>query len=252
MASRRGPRRETPPDQPARTPAFLVAAIPLALIAFGLLLYNYQRFGQAFEFGTRYQLTYMPMEHHRVCGLCSRPEALRLLNNSSHYLFSSPAIGGKFPFAVLPVQWLDPEVSFKERSEEVGGLAPMAPLAILGSLFAAVLALRREPRDSGTRAALLVNGAGWLALLGLSTCWWVTARYEVDFWLLITAGAIVCFEAGLTFLGNAGVSLRPLRVVAAALACYSIVLGVFLGFKGTNAEFEKSNPELFRRISELF
>lgn len=236
----------------SRRRAFVVALIPLSIIGSSLLLYNYQRYGEPLEFGHRYQLTYMPMAEHRVCGLCNRAEALRLINTAQHYLFSSPAIGGDFPFVALPFQWLDPKISFSDRSEAVGGLAPMAPLAVIGSLFALIVALRREPRDTGTRASLLVLAAGWLALVGLSACWFVTARYELDFWLLITVGAIVGFEAGLTLLGEAGVSLRPLRAAAIILACYSILLGFFLGFRGTNDEFRAANPELFRRISELF
>ena len=230
----------------------LIASIPLAIIGSALLVYNYARFHDPFEFGIRYQLTYHNMAEHRVCGLCSRPEALRAINNLSLYLFSPPYIGGDFPYADLSTQILDWDVSFGERSEEVGGLAPVIPLAMVGSVFGMLIALRKEPNDTSTRAALLVLSAGWLALVGLSTCWFVTARYEVDFMLLITAGAIICIERGLTLLKSMDVSVLPLRIAAIVLACYSTLLGILIAFKGTGDEFGKSNPELFKRLSELF
>ncbi len=217
----------------------MIAAIPLAIIGTAMLTYNFARFRDPFEFGTRYQLTYQSMADHRVCGVRNVSEVFRVINNSSLYLFAPPYIGGEFPFADLPIQQLDGAVSFGQYSEEIGGLAPLVPLAMIGSLFAVVLALRKEPNDTGTRAALLTVAAGWLALLGLATCWFVTARYEVDFMMLITAGAIICIERGLTLLKNMNVSVLPLRIAAVVLACYSTLLGILIAFKGTNDEFAK-------------
>lgn len=223
----------------------LIALIPLGIIGSSLMAYNYARFHDPLEFGTRYQLTYMPMANHRVCGCRSFPEVLRIVNNSTLYLFATPHLNGNFPFVELPTQKLDHAVSFNERSEEVGGLTPLIPIAAIGSVIAAALALRRSaPPDPGTRAATLIIAAGWLALLGLSSCWYVTARYEVDFMLLIGAGAVVVIDRML--------DTRGLRAVAIALALYSIVVGFMLGFKGTGNIFVWENPELFRRLSELF
>lgn len=224
----------------------LIALIPLGIIGGALLAYNYARFHDPLEFGTRYQLTYMPMENHRVCGCRSFPEALRIVNNSTLYLFATPHVGRDFPYVDLPTQQLDPAVSFNERSDHVGGLAPLLPLAAIGSLIAAGMALRRNTPalDTGTRAAMLTIAAGFLALLGLSSCWYVTARYEVDFLLLIGAGAVVVVDRML--------DTRGLRAVAIALALYSVVLGFMLGFKGTGNIFVWENPELFHRLSALF
>ena len=222
----------------------LIALIPLGVIAVSLMAYNYARFHNPLEFGVRYQLTYMPMENYRVCGCRSFREVLRIVNNSTLYVFATPHFNGNFPFAELPSQKLDHEVSFNERSDEVGGLAPLLPIAAIGSVIAAALALRRHAPDIGTRGAMLSIAAGWLALLGLSSCWYVTARYEVDFLLLIAAGAVVVVDRMLDTLG--------LRVVAIALALYSVVLGFMLGFKGTGSIFMWENPELFQRLSKLF
>jgi hypothetical protein len=228
----------------------LIALIPLGVIAGALLAYNYARFHNPLEFGIRYQLTYMPMADYRVCGCGSFPEVLRVVNNSSLYLFAPPYVGGTFPYADLPSQRLDPAVSFNERSEEVGGLVPLIPIAAIGSVIAAFLALRRNGQlptadtDTGTRAAVLIIAAGWLALLGLAACWYVTPRYQVDFMLLIAAGAAVVVDRTL--------DTRGLRAVAIALALYSVLLGFMLGLKGTGGAFARENPKLFQRLSELF
>lgn len=229
--------------KPRLEPA-LIAAIPLGAIAIALMSYNYARFHDPFEFGVRYQLTYVPMGDFRVCGCTSPAEALRVVNNASVYVFAPVQVRSDFPFADLPVQRLDPAVSFNGYSEEVGGLAPLLPLAALGSLAAALLVLRREPLDTSARAAMLVLAGGWLVLLGLSSCWYVTARYENDFMMLIAAGSAVIVDRTLT--------TRPLRAIAIVLAIYSVLLGTLLGFKGTGGWFAKENPKLFKRLSDMF
>jgi len=223
--------------KPRLRPA-LLALIPLAIIGSSLLAYNYARFANPLEFGHRYQLTYMPMAEHRVCGCRSVAEGLRLVNNAALYVLAPPYAGGEFPYVDLSMQRLDPNVNFQAQSEQVGGLAPLMPIAAAGSLLALILALRRQPLDTPARAAVLLIGAGWLALAGLASCWFVTARYEVDFLLLIAAGSVVLVDRTL--------DTRGLRILAVAVALYSIVLGGMLGFRGTGGWFAKENPRLFR------
>ena len=235
-----------------------LASIPLAIIGGALLAYNYARFHDPFEFGHRYQLTYFSMAEHRVCGVHDAPEAVRLISNARLYVFTPPDFTREFPFVNLPTRPLDAAVSYNERSEEVGGLAPLIPLAFIGSFFA----LRRKDRDPATRAARLVIAGGWLALLGLAACWYVTARYEVDFMLLIATGAIVSSRAKSRDLavGRDQRANRTARFLDFArndmgvilLASWSILIGTLLGFKGTGSEFARMNPELFRRLSDLF
>jgi len=95
---------------------------------------------------------------------------------------------------------------------------------------------------------MFVLAAAWIVLLTLSTCRWVTARYTLDFYLLLLAGGIVALGRGLAFLGEVGVSLRPLRIAVAALAVYSIAVGLLLGFAGSRGTFAQANPKLFEAI----
>ena len=227
--------------------ALLVAMIPLVIAGSALLYYNYARFHDPFEFGHRSQLTYIMMADKHVCGIHNAREFLRFLDSAMLYTFAPPYVSPNFAFVDLRGLSVDPEVSFTDWSDQVGGLAPLAPLAMIGSLFAIVLVLRRDEKDAGTRAALLSVAAGWLALLGLCTCWFVSSRYEVDFWFLISAGAIVCLEAGLTLL-----AVRPLRTIVIIVALWSSLVASLLGFRGTSGGFPHFNPALYDKLSRWF
>lgn len=228
--------------KPRLRPA-LIALIPLSVIGGSLLLYNYARFSNPLEFGLHYQLTYMPMANYEACACRSVPEAFRLVNNLWLYVFAPPYLGGSFPYVDLTGHRLDPAVSFSSVSEEVGGLAPMLPLAIFGSALALFAGVRRAPLEIGTRAASLIVAAGWVALVALSSCWYVTARYQVDFMLLIATGSVVLVDRMLQTSAHRGLAI--------AIACYSIILGGMLGFEGTHKWFAKQNPELVRSLTDL-
>lgn len=232
--------------------ALALLAIPLLTIGSASATYNYARFGHPLEFGARYQLTYMDMAEHRVCSCRTPREAVRLINTAGIYVGAPLRIGGEFPFVHLTIQYLDWKLSFNHRTDGVGGLMVVMPVAVIGSILAAVVALRRPARDDGTRGGLLILAGGWLTLLGLSTCWYATARYQLDFMFLITAGAVIGIEAALTMLEEANVRVAPLRAALIASAAYSIVLGILLGFTGAENAFSWQNPELYKRLGDLF
>jgi hypothetical protein len=232
--------------------AALTALVPLGAVAVAMLAYNYARFHNPLEFGIRYQLEYFNMADYKVCSCGTPREALRLVNTASLYVHAPVVIGGEFPFAHLTVQNLDQQISFNAFTDRMAGLAFVAPLALIGSLFAFVLAVRRETDVPGTRAGLFVVAAGWMVLLGLSTCWYASARYAIDFMMLIAAGAIVCLESALSMLESAGVRMRLLRAVVITVAVASILVGTLLGFTGENDPFKNENPALYNRIAGFF
>ncbi|HYK04465.1 MAG TPA: hypothetical protein VE974_22125 [Thermoanaerobaculia bacterium] len=230
----------------------IAAAIPLFVIGSAYAIYNYQRFGSPFETGLAYQLTTKPMLDETPCSLCSAADFSRFMNTLMHYVFYPPKFVSTFPFADLRYNGVDPATSFPARSEQIGGIGALTPLSILGSALALLLVLARRVRDTGTRAAFYVLAAAWIAMLTLSTCRWVTGRYSLDFAGLMLLGAILGIEQGLTFLREAGVSIRPLRVLVVLLAVYSIVTCVLLGFAGPRMAFKNTNTELFERLEKRF
>jgi hypothetical protein len=91
-------------------------------------------------------------------------------------------------------------------------------------------------------------GGAWLVLFALSTCWFVTARYTLDYAMLMTAASIVLIESMAD--EHKGTTFRTrLRLLSVLLALYSIILGSLLGLTGPMNAFEKNNPRMFHRIS---
>jgi hypothetical protein len=159
---------------------------------------------------------------------CDVPTAIRFVNNAVHYVFWAPHFGGAFPYVGLQKHVLDPAISFAGGAEEILGIVPLDPLVLLGTFLALALALRRTRNEPGVRAALFVMSAAWTIVAGLSTCRWVTARYSLDFMLLMTAASAVCIEEALGMLA-AHVRTRTAAAALAAVAVYSIVTGLLLG-----------------------
>ena len=225
---------------------------PLAITAALMVWYNVARFHRPFEFGHRYQLTEVSMEGRRVCSLCSFPELRRLTNHTVHYLFWPPLTERGFPFVDARPADLDPAVSYPtpgNATEPVVGILPLVPLTGVGMILTVFLALRRGGnRESVPSVLLLISGI--VILLGVASCWWVVARYTLDFMLLIVTSSVVLIEVALGRLRERAVRLVALQIATIALSIYSIALGVLLGFGGPGHAFRARNPELFAKIAE--
>jgi hypothetical protein len=235
-----------------QTRAILFALVPLVAIGAVMAGYNFLRFGSVTELGVTYQISYVPVWRRRICSLCNFPEAMRFVNNVVHYVFWAPHFDSAFPFVELQRSSLDPGVSFTGGSEQIGGVGALSPLTLLGTACALVLAAYRERRDDGARAAIAVLAGGWLVLCGLSTCHWVTARYVLDFMLLMTVASVVCVERALSLLAEANVRTRVLARAIALVAVASIGTCLLLGFRGSDGAFAKKHPALFEKTRTMF
>ncbi len=82
------------------TPSLLgklaLAALPYAVVAAGLMLYNYARFDNPFEFGQKYQLTVADQSQYGLH--LSFEVLLRVINDTTANLFGIGRISEKFPF----------------------------------------------------------------------------------------------------------------------------------------------------------
>jgi uncharacterized membrane protein len=214
----------------------VAAAVPILVVGAMYAAYNEARFRSPFETGLQYQLTNVALRDFPSCRLCTGPELGRFLNTVQQYVFRPVEVHALFPFVALRYNEYDPAVTFPAKHEEVGGIFAVIPL-LMASAFTLLLVRNRL----GT----LLTIGGWLTLFALSTCAWITARYELDFLPPMILGGIVALEAGLA-------ERRSLRALVAALAIYSIVLGTLLGFTGRTQAFRRFNPELFARIESLF
>jgi hypothetical protein len=222
-----------------------VASLPVIVVFSALLAYNVERFHDPFEAGHSYQLTGVSMPGRSVCGIRSMAEVWRFANSVMHYVFWPITFDGRFPFVRPHHTKLDATVSFP-GSEEVIGLAPLLPIAIVAVLLGGLLALRRHHhRSVATEAALWVMGGGWLVVAGLSTCWYVVVRYEADFLQLMLMASVVLADSAIAMLAELNFAAAPLRAIVAAMAFYSVLIGTLLGFVGPENAFGRLHPDLF-------
>jgi hypothetical protein len=239
-------------EKETRWRAMRAALVPFAAICTLLIAYNIARFGEPFEFGTKYQITILSMKDQKVCSLCTPAELARFVNNSIQYLAAPVGVWSKFPFAVAYAAQLDPATMFPAGTEQTAGVGAMIPLTIIGSLAALLLFVLREKLDPSTRAAILVMAGGWLVLFGLAACWFIVARYTLDFALLMTMASVVCIETALERLSAQVRRPAILKGVVIALACYSIFFGLALGLEGKDGAFRKQNPKTYQWLATPF
>jgi hypothetical protein len=224
-------------------------AVPLVIVGAAMLWYNAARFDDPLEFGVRYQLTSVDMEGKRVCGVRNLAEVIRAANNVLHYVFLPPVARSEFPFLDALPATLDPAVSWPTGSsatEQVIGLAPLMPLTMIGAALALLFAfVWRGAVDARVHASIIVMAGSWLILAGLSTCWWIVARYSLEFMMLMAGAAVALIEQALALLPRT----RVPRLLVAALAIYSVAAGFLLGFRGPGGAFKSANPALIRRLT---
>ena len=223
-------------------------AVPLVIAGAAMLWYNAARFSDPLEFGVRYQLTSVDMAGQRLCGVRSLGEAMRMVNNVWHYVFYPPVARGAFPFLDALAATLDPAVTWPTSgmTEPVIGLAPLMPLAMIGSALALLFAfVWPAGADARVRASIVVMASAWLILAGLSTCWWIVARYSLEFMLLMAGAAIVLTEYALSRMPPSFVA----RMLIVALAIYSVGVGFLLGLSGPGGAFRRANAPLIRRLT---
>jgi hypothetical protein len=230
----------------------IAAFVPLATISLLLIAYNVARFGEPFEFGTKYQITVLSMRDQKVCSLCTPAEFARFANNTVQYLWAPLGVWSQFPFAVAQRAQLDPTTMFPAETEQTAGVGSMIPLTMVGSVAALVLASLRQRTDTAARAAILVMAGGWLVMFGLAACWFIVARYTLDFTLLMTMASVVCIESALALI--APLVRRPALLTATVvlLACYSMAFGLALGFEGKDGAFRKQNPAVYQWMAKPF
>jgi hypothetical protein len=228
----------------------LACFIPLAITALSLAAYNYARFRDVRETGITYQLTFVPMRSCRRCSLRTIPEGIRVINNTVHYLVWPPHMYSKFPYVDLDGARLDGAVSFPNVVEHVAGILPLNPVVAIGCIVTLLLISRRRTLDVRARDGVRLMIGAWLILGVLTTCWYIVVRYSIDFWMLMVVATAIVIEHGFTILQEAGLGVRPLRVLTIALAFYSILFCSLLGFKGNQDAFAKGNPKLFEALQK--
>jgi hypothetical protein len=223
-----------------------VAAIGAAVAA-----YNYQRFGNPFEFGLRYLLAGPNQNRIKLASEFLWP-------GFYFWLACPPDVSPVFPWVRLAFRppFNSPDYPFPLEyfiEPTVGALwlAPFIPAAFI------LLFIRRRARDlvekgsTGVRTILWILVASSAAVLVfLAATGFTTQRYEVDFLPCAVLAAVACF--GIFIHQHKGVR-RAVAVAVLLIATVSgIIVNAALGMSGPYDEMLKNRPVSYLRIARWF
>ncbi len=149
----------------------VLAALPYVAVGTALMLYNYVRFDNPFEFGQAYQLTVADQSQYRV--VLDAPTLLRVINDTGRSFFELGSLSLRFPYV------------------RATGVAFNFPILFLIALIfsPAVISRMREKR-----VAFLTLGfvAAVLLISAIDIMWspYLLERYHMDIYFLL---GILCF-----------------------------------------------------------
>ncbi len=149
----------------------VLAALPYVLVAAGLMLYNYARFDDPFEFGQKYQLTVADQTGYSIT--LNGETLLRVFNDTMENFFGMDRLTGTFPY-------VQPSSVFFNF-----------PILLLGLGMWISPVLRELKR---TRLLPLIVGFGVVALMitAMDILWtpYLLERYRMDIYFLM---GIACY-----------------------------------------------------------
>jgi hypothetical protein len=226
-------------------------ASAFTLAAAAVAAYNYQRFGDPFEFGLRYLLAGPNQNRIRLA-------PGNILPGLYFWLVCPPDLSPVFPWVRLAFRhpfnlpaYPFPPGFFIEATVGVLYLAPFVAGALL-------IPFARRPAKSDTPAGLgggrillwtaLASSAG--VLLFLAATGFTTQRYEVDFLPTLVLAAVANF--GIHIGRSRGLRRAVLRAALVLSIACGAVTNMALGISGPYGEMLKNRPLNYLRIARWF
>jgi hypothetical protein len=217
---------------------FLLFALTWALVGIGIGVYNYQRFGNQFEFGFRYQLSGPGQNRIEIGWRNLRPGLYYMLLARPEFsgVFPWMRMVFRFPFDSAELHPLPPDY-FVEPSAGALWLAPFL-------LIAPLLWIRRAKRPP--EATLIVGVAfvaGLAVLLFLASTHLASQRYEVDFLPLLVFAAVATI---------AMIRSRAISVIACVLVAYGALANMALAVAGPYDDYLHNRPASYLKLARRF
>lgn len=228
----------------------LAAAVgPIAAVGLLMGLYNYLRFGQFTEFGTRYQVA-------EVWNLAKMVKfsGTHVAFNLTNYFAAPPDLSRYFPFFLIPGTWpwsIRPAPDYW-GSELVPGMLICFPICWL-----AALSLFARPRpDAGRNLLRVWLLCAWGLLIGNGVCLLFfhagMIRYMVDF----TPSLMLCAAVGLLvlerWLARSHTVIKAAgRVAWLALLVGAVAFAIMLSFE-LHGTFRAIHPITHARVAKFF
>ncbi len=218
----------------------VILAIPFAVVASGIMYYNYIRFGSPFDFGSAYNLTTNDVTRR---GFSFGRTGLGIFT----YLFQTPSFNATFPF----IEEVSIETNYmgKTISENCfGGLITSLPLLWFGFALPKVKNTLREKKLSALTLVLFLIG---LALVIADTqAGGLLQRYYSDFGYIFFLGAtlVIYSLAEKSDIEKNSDTLNRLIFISAFL---SIIYSIALAFSVSDVTIDTENSTLFGTLRHI-
>lgn len=149
----------------------VLAALPYALVAVALMLYNYARFEDPFQFGQAYQLTVADQSNYKFT--LDADTLLNIFNNTGENFFGLAGITKTFPYL------------------KHGGVYCNFPILLL-TAAAFKTSVRAQLRKTNLMPLMIGLAAAMLLITALDIMWtpYLLERYRMDIYFL---AGIACF-----------------------------------------------------------
>ncbi len=189
-----------------------LAALPYLLVAIALMLYNYARFDDPFEFGQAYQLTVADQTQYRIT--LDGDMLLRIVNGTAENLFERSTLQATFPYL------------------QTKGVFFNFPILLLcfGIFRFSVL---KDLRRSGLLPLMITLFLTVLIITAIDIMWtpYLLERYRMDIYFLMGIACFMviglqhnlCTERQRTYVSAGTVALAAVTVVMAFLLCVRTV-----------------------------
>ncbi len=227
------------------------AVVPIAAIGVMMAIYNFERYGQFGQFGTKYQVAEMfnLMNPRRFA-------AAYVPFNLVDYFLATPDLSRHFPYFYFPGAWHWPiqAPSGYWGPELVPGLLVCFPICGLAALSVFAAGRGMDPQRSGLGVWLLGAWALFATTCVCLLCYYAGAvRYMVDFTpslMLCAAVGVLVFERWLTRSQSiAGKAVG--RGLWLALLFVSVLIAVMFSL-GVRATFRSVDPVGHARVARFF
>ena len=196
----------------------LAVAIPYIVIGCALMWYNYVRFENVFDFGSKYQLTINNMVELESRG-ASIP--MGIFCN----LFSIPKFIPDFPF-IAHSNDIATFYGYYYIENMIGGLFAIAPICL-----AIFFIFKFNKKIKNKELKIVVNS---LIIIGIFIAIISTAmagsnqRYLIDYaWMLVLAGILIF--AGFYELLESVEAKKIIRIILCAIMIYTVIIGICSG-----------------------
>ena len=229
----------------------LCASLPMACLGLCQMWYNYDRFGNPFEFGIQYSLT---INDFTKAQFHPRLSLIALFN----YLFNPPTFSASYPFVSTDFQFLDTNGFFYEDRASTLNSSGLFFLALpMFAYFFASKALKRMPEKKKRIMAVIYVGIPCVIIpVSIIASVWESGyavRYMADFsWQSLLGAFAVIFYL------YSKVTDKTKRKLVRELMCFSMLWALIVG--GTQSLYQATrygidnldHPEIVYETEQLY